>query len=514
MNLLFLHPTPGLGRQRAYFQACQLLTQSKAARCVFVYNGPECPGLDGDVPVYHFDSWVAQNTTAIQVADIDALERKYAKSNLWLAAVSERQISNYSLLNGSYRTIRYSQAEQLHLLKALVLFFEHVIKAEQIDAILAHHPDNIFSTMLFEMCESRVQVPFLLFPDYYWQQDRYLAFDSKYFTSARMTQRYHDLYAQYDTQVAPRMAEAEAYLAPRRAKDPSVIRKDLLPKLTLGKNLRNAVATFRAKKGWISLRRPDVLKAHSQSWLPVLLRAFLTRNMNLIGHQLSRHFLRDMPTGPYVYLPLQRVPEAAMLTRSTGYLNQLSLVQVLSASLPSGYTLVVKDHPKSRGYHPTSYYRAMSDLPNVVVMDDTFPNDGLLEGANLIVTVGGTLGMQQLFTGKPILMFGRKYYEVMEGVMRVRDLNDLPYRLKDILVNGVTVERATCERSLHAFVLALIDCSYIVADQTKTLHQNPEALAQLVADILATEITDMVSTKRAAYAVAQDAPTPAEAALT
>ncbi len=92
-------------------------------------------------------------------------------------------VANYSLLKGSFRIIAYNYDQLNFLIKAIVIYYQWIFDRENIDAVVAHHPDNIHSTLIFEMCESRSQVPFLLFPDYYWQQERYCLFDSKYFTS-------------------------------------------------------------------------------------------------------------------------------------------------------------------------------------------------------------------------------------------------------------------------------------------------------------------------------------------
>lgn len=497
MKLLLLHPMPGLGRQKAYLRTCERLAEDENIEPVFVYTGDAVDLGDAGVPVYNFDQWLAENRAQVEATDIAALERRYLRSNLWLGVVSERIISNYSLLNGSYRTHTYSRDELAFLIKAIVLFFQEIFDREQIDVVMAQHPDNIFAMLAFEMCDSLPQVPFLIFPDYYWQHGQYLLFDSKYFTSRRMIARYKALMADYEGLVMPRAAEVRSYLEPRVARDPSTFRKDLLPKMTFRKNLANALSTLRERFGWISVTRPPVERFHQKFWLPVIIRAFVMRNWNLLRYRTTRCFSRTLPEGGFVYLPLQRVPEAAMLTRSVGYLNQQSFVQCVSAALPFGYTLVVKDHPKSRSFQPVSYYKQIASLPNVVVLEDTVPNDQIMERMDLVITIAGTLGFQQLMRGESVLMFGRKFYEILEGVIRVPDLNELPYRLKEILVEGKRPSPELCRRSMQAYALAVIDCLYQVEGTNKELHQSPERLSALICEMVDTELRDRVAERRA-----------------
>ncbi len=500
MNLLFLHPSPGVGRQLPYYGACKILNNDRRHKVIFAYTGPIIEGLDGSVTIYHFDSWVKQYRDSIERKNIAELEREYPNSNLWLGIVSERMVANYSLLKGSFRTIAYNYDELNFLIKAIVIYYQWIFDRENIDAVAAHHPDNIHSTLIFEMCESRPQVPFLLFPDYYWQQERYCLFDSKYFTSTLMVERYKAHLADYERKVLPRTAEILNYLQARNEKDPGKERTDILPKLTMLKNLRNSVKALFRHWSWITLRRPPIIEANYKLWLFSIFRAFFIRNFHLLQHKFSGGlYSTELPIEPFVFFPLQRVPEAAMLARATGYLNQQGFAQSISASLPAGYKLVIKDHPKSRGMHPLSFYRELAELPNVVIMQDEYSNDEILHKTELVVTIGGTLGLQQLMRGKPVVMFGRKFYEILSGVIRIDDLNELPYLLKEILSGRETVCAKEREKSLHTYVATMLDYCHLVDGDGGSINFRPAALASLVDRMLDKEVTLLVSRKKTDY---------------
>jgi len=495
MNLLFIHPTPALRHDKAYLQACDILSATGRINPVFVYNGFELEQGAHKVPTESFNEWVQSNEAEINATDILTLEARYPRSNLWQGIVSERRISNYSLLNGSYPTIRYTHDELIYFLKALVLFYEQILEKYKIEAILAHHTDNAHSSILFEMARSTSQVCFLLFPDYYWNQGWHYLFDSKYFMSTAIKRYYHQALAHYDEMVLPREREIQHYLDLRNANDPSNCATRVLPNLTLRKNLRNALEGGKKshlKRFW---RKPGIIDGFGHLHMPTSIKGFLMRNLNLLANRYFFRCAKELPSKPFAYFPLQRVPEAAMLSRAPVYLNQQGLIQAISASLPAGYMLVVKDHPRCNGIHSPRFYKGMSDLENVVVIESGFSNHEILDRCKLVITLAGTLGFQQLMKNKPVVMFGRKFYETLEGVIRIDDMNELPYRLKDILIGGHQPDPNAMQRSLFAFVAALLEYRYEVNADAVSLHHKPAELAQLIERMVEREVAMLVEEK-------------------
>ena len=77
MNILFLHPTPGLNRHRAYYHACEVLLRDYGHRAAFVYNGAERE-FSGDAAAFNFNRWVEDNKSLVESASIQALSERYA----------------------------------------------------------------------------------------------------------------------------------------------------------------------------------------------------------------------------------------------------------------------------------------------------------------------------------------------------------------------------------------------------------------------------------------------------
>jgi len=487
MNLLFLHPTPGLGRQHTYYEAAKRLHLEYGHKVVMAYNGPPSEEIGNDIAVVNFNEWSRVNSDRIHKTSLIELEGRYPKSNLWLGVVSERRVSNYSLLDGSYPTVKYTYNELLFLLKAIVLFYEELLVSHEIKAVLAHHPDNIHSTIIFEMCRSLPIITFLLFPDYYWNPRTNYFFDSKYFTSRRLLNCYQKNMEKYEDRVVPFEHVIQEYICERVRDDPAEKRNDVLPRLTMVKNFMNSIKVFKRKDIRIYLRKPNIVDGYGHVHLMTSVKAWMRRNINLIGNRFSSIFVTKLPSEPFVYFPLQRVPEAAMLVRATSYLNQQGIAQAISASLPSGYKLVIKDHPRNSGIHPVKFYKKLLELPNVVILDPRFLNSKILEQASLLITIGGTLGYQQLMRGKPIVMFGRKFYECLEGVIRINDLNDLPYILKKLLVFREIPDAERMKKSLYSYIAALHTLKY-EAIGNESIHKDPDILAELIATMLEKDV--------------------------
>jgi len=495
MNLLIIHPTPGMRFERSYLRACEILSTDDHLNTVFAYNGFELERTSDEVPTESFNEWVQLNKALIESTDIFSLEARYPNSNLWQGIVSERRVTNYSLLNGSYPTIRYSHDELIYFLKALVLFYEHVIEKYRVTVVLAQHTDNAHSSILFEMARSCSLVCFLLFPDYYWNQGWHYLFDCKYFSSTAIRSYYQKAFTHYDQMVRPREKDIIHFIEQRNANDPGKCATNILPTLTFFKNVSNAFGAFTnpdLKRFW---RKPSIIDGFGHLHLPTHTKGFLVRSINLLANRFCFNFAKELPENPFVYFPLQRVPEAAMLSRAPAYLNQQGLIQAISASLPAGYMLVVKDHPRCKGIHPPRFYKGMNDLENVVVLESSFSNHEVLDNCQLLITLAGTLGFQQLMRGRPILMFGRKFYEVMEGVIRVEDMNELPYRLKDILVAKNLPDPKAMQRSLYAFIAALLEYRYEVNADAFSLLQDPDELAKLIDRMIEREVKMLVDNK-------------------
>lgn len=155
------------------------------------------------------------------------------------------------------------------------------------------------------------------------------------------------------------------------------------------------------------------------------------KTRNLIG---ADDLYDDLdPSHLFAFFPLHIEPEVATLLRAPFYTDQIHIIKQAARSLPVGYYLYVKDHPRMVVYRPRSYYKELKKIPNVKLLDPTIPIFEILLNAQLIITITGTAGWEGILLKKPVITFGDVFYNPLSFVKRCRSYEDLPLLVKQQL---------------------------------------------------------------------------------
>ncbi|MBI1974780.1 MAG: hypothetical protein HYS57_00280 [Parcubacteria group bacterium] len=160
----------------------------------------------------------------------------------------------------------------------------------------------------------------------------------------------------------------------------------------------------------------------------------------------------------FVYVALQYQPECSTSPLGGVFVNQLLMIETLSAALPSGWEIFVKEHPlqwKPRGvsyfsYRYRGYYEAIVAVPHVRLVSpdtDSFP---LIEKSQCVAVVIGTAGWEALLRGKPVLTFGHAWYADCPHVYKVSDA-DGTKRAFAAVKSGAAVSREDMIDYLYSF---------------------------------------------------------------
>ena len=437
-NILFLYATQATStRKWIYVEACRELTRAYGHKVVFCYNGPKIAGIE-DLRVEHFESWVDQNHDRIQRESLRALERRFPQSNLWRSVVIERNLTDYSYVGASSMSSTYSLPEIEWYLKALVLFYDYVFDRYEIDVAFNQVSDNIHAHVVYELARSKEILPLSVGRGLYWFDDMIYPQTELNFGSDALRDRYRFLRTNCGSSSAERNEWLEQQIVKFCSTEASEKRPNIIYSKTIWTMTMNALLGLRESFGNLRILRPSVLESNLYLSFWATIKAYVVRCWNLGASRLVRR-ARSLPEDPFVFLPLHYQPEAALLGASPGYLDQLALVRLLSASLPAGYRLVVKDHPVTGGTHGPAFYRSMKKLGNVVLMDEGVSGRVITRAANcaLVASIGGTVGLEAMLSGKPVLLFGRTYYDCVDTLLKPPgDLNDLPLFMKRTLVFG------------------------------------------------------------------------------
>lgn len=143
-----------------------------------------------------------------------------------------------------------------------------------------------------------------------------------------------------------------------------------------------------------------------------------------------RSVLRDAdPTRPFVYVPLSYQPERTTSPQGGIFVNQLAMVRMLSAALPTGWELYVKEHPAQHVAHGRDYnayrwrgvYETIAKIPNVRVVPTATNTFELAQHAKAVATVTGTAAWEAIVRGTPALLFGYTWFMHAPGVFRVSE---------------------------------------------------------------------------------------------
>mgnify|MGYP003135032354 CR=1 FL=1 len=174
--------------------------------------------------------------------------------------------------------------------------------------------------------------------------------------------------------------------------------------------------------------------------------------------------LADLEDIPFLYLPLHKEPETGLQLMSPEFFHQHAMIVALASSLPAGTVLAIKENPKTMGCRHFSFYEQVSDLKNVMIMDDREPSLTLSEKSFAVSTVTGTAGLEAALLGKPVILFGRhNMFDVLPHAKVVHDFADLPDIVNDAFEEpgDLAVNKSEAERYMGCVIAHSFDAQSV-----------------------------------------------------
>lgn len=180
---------------------------------------------------------------------------------------------------------------------------------------------------------------------------------------------------------------------------------------------------------------------------------------------------------PFVYLPLHYQPEASTTPMSGVFVHQGLMAQLLNAHLPEDVLIYVKEHPWESGWLKRSvdFYRDLLELPKVRLIKRSVDTFVLREHCRAVATGTGTAGVEALFRGKPVFLFGHRFYQFARGVYPIHSSQDCAEAVRAIFHEKKTPSLVDCRLYLKAMedtrVLGAINpWHHDVSDLPDTVH--------------------------------------------
>lgn len=156
--------------------------------------------------------------------------------------------------------------------------------------------------------------------------------------------------------------------------------------------------------------------------------------MALNSQLLKLHYRSSPSNERFIYYPLHVPADVALTLRSPEYLDQYTLIDFISRSVPYPWKVVIKEHPALVG---AVDYRRMRQLltrrDNVRLISPDTNNYALMRQADAVVTVNSKSGVEALLVGTPVVVLGDAFYRGCHFVHALESLRDLPETINRIV---------------------------------------------------------------------------------
>ncbi|MDD5623946.1 MAG: hypothetical protein PHI23_04530 [Candidatus Peribacteraceae bacterium] len=138
-------------------------------------------------------------------------------------------------------------------------------------------------------------------------------------------------------------------------------------------------------------------------------------------------------TLPYVYVALHMQPEMSTSPLAGAFVDQELIIQLLASCLPKGVRIYVKEHPmQTERCRSAEFYESLLENPSVTFVPRDTDTFLLIEHAAAVATGTGTAGFQALFRGKPVFLFGHRFFQFAPGIHRITTKQDCQHAIESI----------------------------------------------------------------------------------
>jgi hypothetical protein len=199
------------------------------------------------------------------------------------------------------------------------------------------------------------------------------------------------------------------------------------------------------------------------------------------------------PDRPFVYFPLHVTDDYKIKRIIPHCVDQASIIEQVADALPSGYDVVLKEHPMSLGRNSVMLLRRLRKRRNVRLVAPQTSTHELVERAQAVAVISSTVGLEALLYDKPVLTIGDPYYAGYGVTLDVRSFAEIREAVPELLTFRPDPERI--RRFLHALMRSCYPGKPLLVDRS---DQN----AVQIADTLERAATKALAHRAAGERVA------------
>lgn len=138
-------------------------------------------------------------------------------------------------------------------------------------------------------------------------------------------------------------------------------------------------------------------------------------------------------TKKFIYVPLHMQPEATTCPMGGVFTDQEHMISLLAACIPNDVQIYIKEHPfQSEVCRSIAFYEQLLALPNVTFVPRNYSTFALADKAVAIASITGTAAFEGIMKGKPIFLFGHRFFQYAPGMFRIRSEEDCRSAVKAI----------------------------------------------------------------------------------
>lgn len=182
----------------------------------------------------------------------------------------------------------------------------------------------------------------------------------------------------------------------------------------------------------------------------------------------------------FVYYPLQTSPESSINTLEPYYVDQLRALDAIRLSMPSHFTLVVKEHPSTIDVRKSSFYGVLRRKAGIQIAHYRLPSLQLIRRAGMTISVTGSATLEAFLLGRPSLVLGHCF--IAEYLGGICSFHDLASRMRHGLSHPPSDADIT---SAVAELLSIrYDCIFRPPDEEGQLAARPSNIRRLLHALL------------------------------
>ncbi|MFA6259751.1 MAG: hypothetical protein WCX29_04065 [Candidatus Peribacteraceae bacterium] len=409
-------------------------------------------------------------------AQITPIDEELIENMRGCEAVFMNMISRYA----HSEEIPYEERKRRYF--AHLQYWNHILATERIDLLLLNHvPHMAWDYVMYELCRHRgVRTLFLE------RCDIINAFimPSDWETAGKeLLEKYQILYAQFEGEEhIPLSRQYELFYEDQTVRNVppagALLNPQLLQKNFLFRWCKKALKVF--------FTRPY------KFFRSVLSPVFWIRKWN--QHATLRYYdaVSEDPhlNTKYIYLPLHVQPEASTCPMSGAYTDQERMVELIAWHLPPDMQLYVKEHP-SQGelFRSVEWYRRLQNIPAVKLIAKHVDSYQLMNNAIALATGTGSAAYEALFRGKPVLLFGHRFFQYAPGVFRIRTTADCKAAVQKVCEGDC----GPSDREMRLFLKAIeeIACETYLGPLSERLSYALEEKIAIMGDYIAKKIREL-----------------------